>query len=286
MFPRAGSPQPGARLGERWERGRGGHRSRVCFFVLPTSFMSCDRFTCTHTHSHSLTHSRTHTGASVRQAGAQGEQTPLPPPRRSAKIEKSLQTRGGGLVPNGWDLYTVSPTEGGRGPTQRGYLYTVSPTVGGRGPTQSGYLYTVSPTVGGRGPTQSVPFWSMWMAAFSPHTRTYSGRDLRRRAPSTLTTAPPPPPPSRTDWTRLVPPPVQTGHVSSTLTTAPRSAGRWAVMSVSEGRPEYLRGRAAEANHHPPPPSYKVDTPRPAPRTKRTRRVTNAGGSKREDGGR
>ena len=29
--------------------------------------------------------------------------------------------------------------------------------------------------------------------------------------------APPPPPPSRTDWTRLVPPPVLTGHASSLL---------------------------------------------------------------------
>jgi dynein heavy chain 2 len=31
-----------------------------------------------------------------------------------------------------------------------------------------------------------------------------------------LAAPPPPPPPSRTDWTRLVPPPVLTGHVSST----------------------------------------------------------------------
>jgi len=32
-----------------------------------------------------------------------------------------------------------------------------------------------------------------------------------------LSSSPPPPPPSRTDWTRLVPPPVLTGHVSSLL---------------------------------------------------------------------
>ena len=34
---------------------------------------------------------------------------------------------------------------------------------------------------------------------------------------SGFTPAPPPPPPSRTEWTRLVPPPVLTGHVSSLL---------------------------------------------------------------------
>ena len=32
-----------------------------------------------------------------------------------------------------------------------------------------------------------------------------------------LRSSPPPPPPSRTNWTRLVPPPVLTGHVSSLL---------------------------------------------------------------------
>jgi hypothetical protein len=195
MFPCAGSPQPGARSGERWERGGGGHRSRVCFFVLPTSFMSCDRFTCTLSLTHSLTHARTHTHTPRHRYGRQvhreGEKHLFLHPDGDysffAKNEKSLQTRGGGLVPNGWDLYTVSPT------------------------------------VGGRGPTQSVPFWSMWMAAFSPHTRTYSGRDLRRRPPSTLT-------------------------------TAPRSAGRPAAMSVSEDKPEYLRGRAEEQIFNLDPP--------------------------------
>ena len=36
----------------------------------------------------------------------------------------------------------------------------------------------------------------------------------------------PPPPPSRTDWTRLVPPPVLTGHVSSLLPRTRRRRAR------------------------------------------------------------
>ena len=34
--------------------------------------------------------------------------------------------------------------------------------------------------------------------------------------PQAWNLAPPPPPPSRTNWTRLVPPPVLTGHVPHT----------------------------------------------------------------------
>jgi len=45
----------------------------------------------------------------------------------------------------------------------------------------------------------------------------------------------PPPPPSRTEWTRLVPPPVLTGHVSSLPGTAPGGA---LARCVGRGLPE------------------------------------------------
>jgi len=48
---------------------------------------------------------------------------------------------------------------------------------------------------------------------------------------------PPPPPPSRTNWTRLVPPPVLTGHVSSLLQCPPRPpAGSRCVRGRAQAR--------------------------------------------------
>ena len=66
----------------------------------------------------------------------------------------------------------------------------------------------------------------------------------------------PPPPPSRTNWTRLVPPPVLTGHVSS-LTRASRSrrAGR-------------ASGRVPRAPAEPPSLPFPIRVPLPYPSTR------------------
>ena len=58
-----------------------------------------------------------------------------------------------------------------------------------------------------------------WMVRPPRQTRTFACTLRTEKRVRLLTTAavPPHPPPSRTDWTRLVPPPVLTGHVSSLL---------------------------------------------------------------------
>ena len=95
--------------------------------------------------------------------------------------------------------------------------------------------------------------------------------------------------PSRTEWTRLVPPPVLTGHVSP----LPQAHGWAGAPARPRAGPPTPRCNAAAARRAcagaggrslcpPPPLSYQVDTPRPSSRTNRTRRVpgqvTVAGG--------
>ena len=68
--------------------------------------------------------------------------------------------------------------------------------------------------------------------------------------------SPPPRPPSRTNWTRLVPPSVVTGHVS------PRRSGQ-------RGRRRRVQARAVSLRHPPPPlePFQSCPLPSPGPLT-------------------
>jgi translation initiation factor IF-2 len=77
-------------------------------------------------------------------------------------------------------------------------------------------------------------------------------------APTTVE-PPPPPPPSRTDWTRLVPPPVLTGHVSS-LSGGAHARGARARGRRCGGRARPQRGAALGGC---PPPPYCCPYPCP-----------------------
>jgi len=64
------------------------------------------------------------------------------------------------------------------------------------------------------------------------------GRARALLCPSAAPAPPPPPPPSRTDWTRLVPPPVLIGHASSPIVSAlggDNLAVRFLVTRFSRG---------------------------------------------------
>ena len=103
----------------------------------------------------------------------------------------------------------------------------------------------------------------------------------RRRPDAVARKVPPPPLPPRTKWTRRVPHPVLTGHVSQSDSAGPARRRRAAARRVSGARVRrhnlgtalHSLKRFPVAKVKPPPPPYKVDTPRPSPRTNRTRRV-------------
>ena len=97
--------------------------------------------------------------------------------------------------------------------------------------------------------------------------------------------SPPHPFPLVLSGPRRVPHPVLTGHVSQSDSAGPARRRRAAARRVSGAR--VRRHNLGTALHSlkrfpeakvkppppPPPPPYKVDTPRPSPRTNRTRRV-------------
>jgi len=100
--------------------------------------------------------------------------------------------------------------------------------------------------------THASIFMHLYPCIYTPSVHPSTSAQPPARPPQAVRGAPPP---SRTDWTRLVPPPVLTGHVSSLPTQAVRGAFRFGRHSVNgiKKAPTAAPGAAAGGKACPAP---------------------------------